>query len=92
MKRPIQVTDMSDDDGDVRAQLAALARRVKRLEHATKSAHGSVLAVACPWCGAEAGHVCREPSETATSPHKARVRAFYALRELQPLRGLVRDG
>lgn len=89
MKHPTTPTATSDD---LRDALENLNRRVRRLESLTRSAQTGVLGVACPWCGAEPGHVCREPSDTATAPHKARVRAFYALRELQPLRGLTRDG
>lgn len=86
-KRPTTATATCDD---VAGRLDDLARRVRRLEKQAHASSGAVLAVACPWCGAEPGHVCREPSETATTPHKARTRAWFALRELAPLAGLGR--
>ncbi len=74
---------------DLERRIEALERRIRAVESVQRHTTGYalVIAVPCPWCGAEAGQVCREPSDTATRPHKARARAYHAAREMAAPRG-----
>ena len=74
---------------DLERRMEAIERRIRAVENVQRHTTGYalVIAVPCPWCGAETGQSCREPSDTATRPHKARARAYHAMREMQAHRG-----